>query len=103
MSRKPYSGILTAFVAGSLMALALSQAAQAQDAQRIRVRGAIESLSGDTLVVKTREGSDATVALKPGWKVGGIKKLRSRISNPAISSASLRFRRARARTGRSRC
>ncbi|MGO7565232.1 hypothetical protein ACC754_39465, partial [Rhizobium johnstonii] len=59
---------------GSLVALALSQAAQAQDAQLIRVRGSIESLSGDTLVVKTREGSDATVALKSGWKVGGIKK-----------------------------
>ncbi|MGO6907817.1 hypothetical protein ACCS96_47920, partial [Rhizobium ruizarguesonis] len=74
MSRKPYSGIFTAFVAGSLVTLALSQAAQAQDAQRIRVRGAIESLSGDTLVVKTREGSDATITLKSGWKVGGIKK-----------------------------
>ncbi|MBY5456221.1 hypothetical protein ACOJBM_27975 [Rhizobium beringeri] len=74
MSRKPYSGIFTAFVAGSLVTLALSQAAQAQDAQRIRVRGAIESLSGDTLVVKTREGSDATIVLKSGWKVGGIKK-----------------------------
>ncbi|MGO4137513.1 hypothetical protein ACEQ6A_23530 [Rhizobium brockwellii] len=74
MSRKPHSRFLTALTAGSLVALALSQAAQAQDAQRIRVRGAIESLSGDTLVVKTREGSDATVALKAGWKVGGIKK-----------------------------
>ncbi|MGO7684411.1 hypothetical protein ACC696_06830 [Rhizobium ruizarguesonis] len=74
MSRKPYSGIFTAFVAGSLVALALSQAAEAQDAQRIRVRGAIEGLSGDTLVVKTREGNDATVALKAGWKVGGIRQ-----------------------------
>lgn len=103
MSRKPHSRFLTALTASSLVALALPQAAQAQDAQRIRVRGAIESLSGDTLVVKTREGNDATVALKAGWKVGGIKKLSSRISNPAISSASLRFRRAQARTGRSRC
>ncbi|MGZ2407322.1 DUF5666 domain-containing protein [Rhizobium leguminosarum] len=74
MSRKLYSGIFTAFVAGSLVVLALSQAAQAQDAQRIRIRGAIESLSGDTLVVKTREGNDATVALKSGWKVGGIRQ-----------------------------
>ncbi|MBY5443291.1 hypothetical protein HFO93_07335 [Rhizobium leguminosarum] len=74
MSRKPHSRFLTALAAGGLVALALSQAAQAQDAQRIRVRGAIESLSGDTLVVRTREGNDATVALKAGWKVGGIKK-----------------------------
>ncbi|CAN7605241.1 hypothetical protein [Rhizobium leguminosarum] len=74
MSRKPHSRSLTALTTGSLVALALSQAAQAQDAERIRVRGAIESLSGDTLVVKTREGNDAKVALKAGWKVGGIKK-----------------------------
>ncbi|MBY5408676.1 hypothetical protein HFO98_09350 [Rhizobium leguminosarum] len=74
MSRKPHSRFLTALTTGSLVALALSQAARAQDAQRIRVRGAIESLSGDTLAVKTREGNDAKVALKAGWKVGGIKK-----------------------------
>ncbi|MBY3236206.1 hypothetical protein HFO17_16930 [Rhizobium laguerreae] len=74
MSRKPHSRFLTALTAGSLVALALSQTAQAQDAQRIRVRGAIETLSGDTLIVKTREGNDATVALKADWKVGGIKK-----------------------------
>ncbi|NKK62464.1 hypothetical protein GFL88_02755 [Rhizobium leguminosarum bv. viciae] len=74
MSRKPHSRFLTALTASSLVALALPQAAQAQDAQRIRVRGAIESLSGDTLVVKTREGNDATVALKAGWKVGGIRQ-----------------------------
>ncbi|MBY5360425.1 hypothetical protein HFO97_10665 [Rhizobium leguminosarum] len=74
MSRKPHSRFLTALTTGGLVALALSQAAQAQDAERIRVRGAIESLSGDTLVVKTREGNDAKVALKAGWRVGGIKK-----------------------------
>ncbi|EPE95954.1 hypothetical protein RGCCGE502_23930 [Rhizobium grahamii CCGE 502] len=44
----------------------------AQEAQR--VRGAIESLSGNTLVVKTREGTEQTVTLKPDWKVRGIKK-----------------------------
>ncbi|ANM12721.1 MULTISPECIES: hypothetical protein [unclassified Rhizobium] len=74
MSRTPRSRFFTALAAGSLVALGLSQAAQAQDSQRIRVRGAIESLSGDTLVVKTREGGDATITLKVGWKVGGVKK-----------------------------
>ncbi|AHG47348.1 hypothetical protein RLEG12_30635 [Rhizobium leguminosarum bv. trifolii CB782] len=74
MSRKSHSRILTAIAAGGLVALALSQTAEAQDGNRIRVRGAIESLSGDQLVVKTREGSDATITLKAGWKVGGIKK-----------------------------
>lgn len=74
MSLKPYSRIFTALAAGGLVAFALSQAAQAQDGNRVRVRGAIESLSGDSLVVKTREGSDATITLRAGWKVGGIKK-----------------------------
>ncbi|OHV25621.1 hypothetical protein EOS93_21940 [Rhizobium sp. RMa-01] len=74
MSRTPRSRFFTALAAGGFAALILSQAVQAQDGQRIRVRGAIESLNGDTLVVKTREGSDATITLKAGWKVGGIKK-----------------------------
>ncbi|KQV20526.1 hypothetical protein ASC97_10245 [Rhizobium sp. Root1203] len=51
-----------------------SQTGFAADAQRVRVRGAIESLSGNTLVVKTREGTEQMVSLKPDWKVGGIKK-----------------------------
>lgn len=74
MSRKPNSRIFAALAAGGLVVLALSQAVEAQDGQRVRVRGAIESLSGDRLVVKTREGGDATITLKAGWKVGGIRK-----------------------------
>jgi hypothetical protein len=73
MFRKTYSGLFAVIGAASFVALAVSQTAYAQDAQRVRVRGAIESLKGDTLVVKTREGSDQTIALKSGWKVGGIK------------------------------
>ncbi|MBB3525189.1 DUF5666 domain-containing protein [Rhizobium sp. BK456] len=74
MSLKPNSRIFTILAAGGLAALAALQAAQAQDGNRIRVRGAIESFSGDSLVVKTREGGDETITLKAGWKVGGIKK-----------------------------
>ena len=74
MSLKPNSRIFTILAAGGLAALAALQAAQAQDGNRIRVRGAIESFSGDSLVVKTREGGDATITLKAGWKVGGIRK-----------------------------
>ena len=74
MSRKPHSRFFIALATGGLVALAVSQAVQAEDAQRVRVRGAIASLSGDKLVVKTREGSDATITLKAGWKVGGIRK-----------------------------
>jgi hypothetical protein len=64
-------------MAAALAACALAittQAVSAADAQRVRVRGAIERLNGNTLIVKTREGTDQTVSLKPDWKVGGIKK-----------------------------
>ncbi|EJZ20939.1 hypothetical protein NE852_21080 [Rhizobium sp. Pop5] len=74
MSSKLRSGIFAALAAGGLVALALSQVALAQDAQRVRVRGTVESLSGDKLVVKMREGGDAAITLKAGWKVGGITK-----------------------------
>lgn len=73
MSHKSYTGIFMALAASSFVLLGLSQAASAQENQRVRVRGTIESLNGDTLTVKTRQGSAATVALKSGWKVGGIK------------------------------
>ncbi|KQV73083.1 DUF5666 domain-containing protein [Rhizobium sp. Root1220] len=72
MSRKFNTSMAAALAAGILVIA--SQTASAEDAQRVRVRGAIESLSGDTLVVKTREGADQTVMLKPGWKVAGIAK-----------------------------
>jgi hypothetical protein len=46
-----------------------------QAAENVRVRGTIASLEGSTLTVKTREGPNATVALKPGWKVAGVVKV----------------------------
>ena len=36
--------------------------------------GTIVSLEGSTLTVKTREGPNAALALKPGWKVTGVAK-----------------------------
>ena len=46
----------------------------AQAAENVRVRGTIVGLEGSTLTVKTREGSDATLMLKPGFKVAGVAK-----------------------------
>ena len=61
-----------ALAAGAMMALVLGQTVQA--AERARVRGTVESINGDTLKVKTRDGKDATVMLKSGWAVTGVVK-----------------------------
>jgi hypothetical protein len=46
----------------------------AQAAETVRVRGTIVGLEGSTLTVKTREGPDAKLMLKPGWKMVGVAK-----------------------------
>ena len=53
---------------------ALAALSPLQAAEMVHVRGAIVSLDGSTLTVKTREGPDAAVMLKPGFKVAGIAK-----------------------------
>jgi len=42
--------------------------------KRVNVRGTIESVTDNSIVVKTREGPDATVTLSDGWVVGGVAK-----------------------------
>ena len=54
--------------------LGIAALSPTQAAETVHVRGAIVSLDGSTLTVKTREGPDAAVALKPGFKVAGIAK-----------------------------
>ncbi|PYE25723.1 hypothetical protein C8J32_10339 [Rhizobium sp. PP-CC-3A-592] len=61
-----------AALTGVLMAATLSTAVQAAD--QIRVRGTVESLEGNTLSVKTREGTDAKIMLTDGWKVSSVAK-----------------------------
>ncbi len=57
-----------------MAALGIAAPSLAQAAETLHVRGAIVSLDGSTLTVKTREGPNAAVALKPGFKVAGITK-----------------------------
>ena len=38
------------------------------------MRGTIVGLDGSTLTVKTREGPNAMLMLKPGWKMAGVAK-----------------------------
>jgi hypothetical protein len=54
--------------------LGIAALSSAEGAENVRVRGTIASLDGSTLVVKTREGANATLMLKPGWKMAGVAK-----------------------------
>ena len=58
-----------------LATLALALAATgAHAAEGVRVRGSVVSLAGNTLVVKSREGDNVSIALASDWKAGGIAK-----------------------------
>jgi hypothetical protein len=72
MDRNRLTKSAIALAAGAMMTLVLGQNVQA--AERARVRGTVESIDGDTLKVKTREGKDVTVMLKSGWAVTGVVK-----------------------------
>ena len=59
---------------GVAVTLLIATLSPTQAAEIVHVRGAIVSLEGSTLTVKTREGPNAAVALKPGFKVAGVAK-----------------------------
>lgn len=59
-------------LAGAASVMALIYAGGAGAADRVRVRGTIIDLQGDNLKVKTREGKETTITLKPGWGVTGV-------------------------------
>lgn len=47
-------------------------ATAACSAERVRIRGTIETVESDSLKVKSRDGKDVDVKLKPGWAVTGV-------------------------------
>jgi len=59
-------------LATALATLSASPAALAADG--VRVRGTVVSVTGDTLLVKSREGATVSITLNLGWKAGGIAK-----------------------------
>ncbi len=59
-------------LAGMLIVATIGFPAHAAD--QVRVRGTVESLDGSTLSVKTREGTDAKIMLKDGWKISSVAK-----------------------------
>ena len=64
---------------GSLLATAAT-AAHAQTARRIR--GTIESVNGNTLTVKTREGETAKIVLAPNYTVNAMVPLQASAVKP---------------------
>ncbi len=54
--------------------LALPALAQAPQGTRTRVRGTVEKLDGQTLVVKSRDGQPVTIALDPNYSVRAVVK-----------------------------
>ncbi|MGY5809587.1 hypothetical protein ACXHXG_17925 [Rhizobium sp. LEGMi198b] len=72
MDRKHLTKGILALATGAVVTLAALQGANAADP--VRVRGTIESLDGDTLNVKSRDGKDIAVMLKSGWAVAGVTK-----------------------------
>src|ERR1700739_2091587 len=61
------------FVAAMVAATFALGSVSAQ-AQNVRVRGTIEKLDGNTLLVKSREGADLKLALKDNVRVAGVVK-----------------------------
>jgi hypothetical protein len=72
MDRKLLTKGALTLAAGVVATLVTLQDANA--AERVRVRGTIESLDADTIKVKSPDGKDITVILKPGWTVTGVLK-----------------------------
>jgi hypothetical protein len=56
------------------LALVAALTSTAAFADGVRIRGTVVSLTGDQLVVKSRDGANVSIALGLGWKAGGIAK-----------------------------
>lgn len=72
--------LVPAFLAAAVISLPLAAGigspafAQSVRAEPVRVRGAIDSFSGQALKVKTREGQTLDIALAQGWKVSSVAR-----------------------------
>jgi len=60
--------------AAAFAALVMTSSVQAQQAPTVRIRGAIESVDGNMLGIKTREGTDVKVRMTDNVAVFGVVK-----------------------------
>src|SRR5437868_8893817 len=61
-------------LAVTAMVAALALTSASAQAKSVRVRGTIEKLDGNTLMVKSRDGAELKLALKPEVRIGGVVK-----------------------------
>ena len=66
------SRIRAACLVFGLVAVATAAFGQAPS-PTVRVRGTVQSVEGQVLTVKSREGDSVPITLKDGWTIGGIK------------------------------
>jgi hypothetical protein len=72
MNRKQSQAFRCAVALAALLGIGTFSYAEA--AETVRVRGTIVGLEGSMLTVKTREGPNAVLMMKPGWKMAGVAK-----------------------------
>jgi hypothetical protein len=58
----------------AMLAATFALGSVSAQAQNVRVRGAIEKLDGNTLMVKSRDGAELKLMLKDNVRVGGVVK-----------------------------
>ncbi|MDW8844570.1 hypothetical protein SD961_01455 [Erwinia sp. MMLR14_017] len=70
-----FSSLSVLALSSALLALGTTTVLAADStAEHVRVRGTVSSLSGDQLVIKSREGNTVTVMLMQQWKAAAVKK-----------------------------
>ena len=66
--------ITSQFFGIAMLAATFAVGSVSAQAQNVRVRGAIEKLDGNTLMVKSRDGGELKLMLKDNVRVGGVVK-----------------------------
>jgi hypothetical protein len=75
MDRSHFRTTVLLFAAGTMVGLTAFHDASAAD--KVRVRGTVESLDGNTLKVKNGDGKEVVVTMTPGFNVLGVKNASS--------------------------
>jgi hypothetical protein len=66
--------ITSPLVAAAVLAATVALGSASAQAQNVRVRGTIEKLDGNTLMVKSRDGADLKLTLKDNVRIAGVVK-----------------------------